>query len=76
MSKPNCYDCIHRGDLPGDCHVQCLHPGRKALNVEGNPRGIKRGWFFWPYNFDPVWLQACDGFTAKAADAGKEVENA
>jgi hypothetical protein len=25
-SKPNCYGCIYRGDVPGDAHSTCLHP--------------------------------------------------
>jgi len=24
--KPNCYECIHRGSLPGDAHSRCNHP--------------------------------------------------
>ena len=35
----------------------------KALNVSGDPHGIRNGWFFWPANFDPAWLRTCDGFT-------------
>lgn len=35
------------------------------LNVTGNPMGIRRGWFNWPFNFDPTWLVSCDGFEAK-----------
>lgn len=38
-----------------------------GLNVKGNPHGIKNGWFNWPFNFDPVWLESCDGFTGKEA---------
>lgn len=26
MTKPNCYNCKHRGDLPGDAHSCCRHP--------------------------------------------------
>lgn len=39
--------------------------GAKKLNIKGNPHGIKKGWFIWPVNFDPVWLENCDGFTQK-----------
>ena len=60
--KPNCYECIHQRTLPGDAHSQCAN--RKA-EVRGNPHGIKNGWFMWPYNFDPVWLESCNGFTQK-----------
>jgi len=38
-----------------------------GLNVKGHPTGVRRGWFNWPFNFDPVWLQSCDGFTSKEA---------
>jgi len=26
MDKPNCYQCKHRGNIPGDAHSCCLHP--------------------------------------------------
>jgi hypothetical protein len=31
-------------------------------NVKGAAHGIKKGWFNFPFNFDPVWLENCDGF--------------
>ncbi|MFA7521060.1 hypothetical protein [Shewanella sp.] len=33
-----------------------------GLNVTGNEHGRKSGWFNYPLNFDPVWLETCDGF--------------
>ena len=39
------------------------------LNIKGNPRGIENGWFNFPFNFDPVWLENCDGYVKK--DEGK-----
>ena len=36
---------------------------KTKLNVKGHPTGIKRGWFNWPMNFDPVWLEECNGFS-------------
>ena len=89
--RPDCYKCIHRGDLPGNAHSTCNHPdapvggnlssllsmlgGMKPppmpsgeLNVVGNPHGIMNGWFSWPYNFDPVWLESCDGFERKKGE--------
>ena len=89
MDKPNCYQCKHRGTVPGSVHSRCNHPANEAglgdplaniiaifagvgrvdpiqvdtgLNVKGNPHGIARGWFNHPWNFDPVWLESCDGF--------------
>jgi hypothetical protein len=32
------------------------------LHIKGNSHGIRNGWFCWPWNFDPVWLENCDGF--------------
>lgn len=26
MSKPNCYQCQYRGEVPGDTHSKCVHP--------------------------------------------------
>lgn len=92
--KPSCYECAHRGTLPGNTHSKCLHPkikdsaedplanvlgmlasvGRTSplplpeknpLNIKGSEHGIKKGWFNWPVNFDPVWLLNCDGFYPK-----------
>jgi hypothetical protein len=37
----------------------------QKLGIVGDPHGIKNGWFFWPFNFDPVWLRACNGFTPR-----------
>mgnify|MGYP001612209022 CR=1 FL=1 len=36
------------------------------LNIRGNPAGIRRGWFNFPFSFDPIWLDNCDGFESKA----------
>jgi hypothetical protein len=38
MSKPNCYECKHRGTVPGDAHSCCLHPdsGNNGGDYIGN----------------------------------------
>jgi hypothetical protein len=72
--KPNCHECIHRGEVPGDAHICCRHPKANIsflvgvgnpLGIKGNAHGIRHGWFMWPMNFDPVWLEACNGFEAR-----------
>lgn len=91
--KPNCYECKHRGTIPGDVHSRCNHPKIKkvmndpvaqilalfgsvgwsypatvaidGINVTGNEQGISKGWFNWPFNFDPTWLDTCDGWEEK-----------
>jgi hypothetical protein len=62
MTTPDCYKCKHRREVPGSAHSACNHPSPEKMKVEGNPTGIRRGWFMWPYNYDPCWLVACDGF--------------
>ncbi len=57
--KPDCYTCKHRQSLPGDCHSACANG---AARVKGKEHGIKHGWFFWPFNFDPIWLESCNGY--------------
>jgi len=39
-----------------------ISPAAQKLKIKGNEHGIKSGWFNWPVNFDPVWLENCDGF--------------
>ncbi len=34
MSKPNCYQCKHRRDLPGNCHSCCAHPAFDAVHAD------------------------------------------
>lgn len=84
--KPNCYECRHRGTVPGDAHSCCHHPevdkrgggdvftaivsmltgdmaqASAKLHIQANPHGVRNGWFMWPFNFDPVWLENCTGF--------------
>lgn len=64
-SKPDCYKCVHRLDVPGDAHSRC---NNHAAKVTANGHGCEMGWFRWPFNFDPVWLESCDGFSDKPED--------
>jgi len=89
--KANCYECKFRGNVPGDAHSCCKYPGNKtglfdyfspenrdnaeALKIRGNQHGVRSGWFIWPVNFDPVWLENCDGFVSKE-EKRKEEQNA
>ena len=63
-AKGKCYLCEHvrPTQVPYNCHMACLNT---TATVEGNPHGIKNGWFLWPSCFDPVWLLSCDGFRAR-----------
>jgi hypothetical protein len=34
--KANCYQCVYRGEIPGDAHSRCSHP---AVKQDDNPIG-------------------------------------
>lgn len=36
-----------------------------GLNVKLDPHGVRKGWANHPWNFDPVWVESCDGFTER-----------
>ena len=61
-ANQNCFNCQFSRTIPGNCHLMCTNGN---ANVIGASSGIRNGWFNWPYNFDPIWLRDCDGFTAK-----------
>lgn len=69
---PNCYKCVHRGELPGSCHSRCNNIEAK---VTADAHGVRSGWFMWPLNFDPVWLESCDGFSDDPADKKPPVKH-
>ena len=57
---------VHIDDNPFGALVDMLQgkamDAAKELNIKGNLAGIKNGWFMWPANFDPIWLENCDGW--------------
>lgn len=64
-----CYSCKHRRNIPGDCHSQCAKP---SARVTGNPHGYRMGWFFYPFNFDPVWkTNLCDNYETRGEKSGE-----
>ena len=38
---------------------------KTQLGIKASAHGIRSGWFNWPYDFDPVWLENCEGFEPK-----------
>jgi len=30
--------------------------------VRGEKHGEAMGWFWWPINYDPIWLEECDSW--------------
>lgn len=43
--------------------VPPMQAQREGIEVVGSEQGIRGGWFNHPWNFDPIWLLKCTGFT-------------
>jgi len=41
---------------------------KNPINVKVNEHGLKNGWGNFPYNFDPIWIQSCDGYRESEID--------
>ncbi len=76
----NCYECKHRRNLAGDCHSACaalpkeeqfkaafvcMMTGGYTGKIQGHLHGVQNGWFNWPMNFDPTWVEKCEYFEKK-----------
>ena len=59
----DCWKCKNKENVPGNCHIKCNKPDSK---MTGNAHGIKNGWFFYPFLFDPIWAtKKCCNFEEK-----------
>lgn len=63
-TKPDCNNCAHKKHIPGNTHIECSN---YIAKVTGDKTAMVKDYFFWPLNFDPVWLKSCDGFENKEA---------
>ena len=53
-----CQGCAYRRSIPGDCHNRCAFDWRQlpdAIPTTDSQRAMQRGWFSFPFNYDPVW---------------------
>jgi hypothetical protein len=58
--RNECYHCKHMREVPGNAHIKCAYPDSK---MRGDSHGIKNGWFFYPFLFDPVWkTESCNNY--------------
>lgn len=53
--KEECWDCVNRRPVAGSFHISCAKPD---FSIKANIVGVRKGWFFYPYNFDPVWKES------------------
>lgn len=42
-----------------------MAPSAFSDTVVANRHGIEKGWFMWPLDFDPVWIEKCALFEDK-----------
>lgn len=35
------------------------------FSIKFNTRAVRKGWFYFPFLFDPIWLKSCSGFIEK-----------
>lgn len=69
--KNECYQCVSHKKVPGNCHIGCGNPDP---NMQGDPHGVRNGWFFYPILFDPTWkAKLCSNFVS-VAPAGQAEE--
>lgn len=67
--RSECYSCVHHRKVPCNAHISCKKPSIDVLR-SGNAHGIKRGWFIYPYLYDPVWKESlCPNFEAAISPA-------
>lgn len=69
----SCHGCAHVRSHPHTHHVLCAKP---CATVTGSPHGIERGWFMYPFMFDPVWRTSECGNYEPAAEASPAVSHA
>ena len=61
-----CYSCVHKREVPGNAHIQCVKPDE---DMQGTRHGLRNGWFFYPLLFDPTWKEVmCKNYQSKESE--------
>jgi len=50
---------------PGLVAAKALNQMGKELNPRINLAAYKNQWFYWPYCYDPIFIESCSGFEKK-----------
>ncbi|PIT96492.1 hypothetical protein COT94_00080 [Candidatus Falkowbacteria bacterium CG10_big_fil_rev_8_21_14_0_10_37_14] len=75
-TKKSCYGCAYKQNVPGDAHIACSFNFKKAEKPlpQGDPHGIKNGWYSFPVNYDPNWMMTeCQAY-AEESDPEMTIE--
>ena len=51
-----CYGCKYRKDAFGSVHSTCTFRWNGKPTPKGDPYGVREGWYSFPLNYDPVWM--------------------
>lgn len=74
--KKTCYSCAYCGTIPGSCHASCTYAWSNDEKMPaGDTHGIKNGWYMFPFNYDPVWMDEECTAHAKETDPSKVVKD-
>ncbi len=65
LPADKCRSCKYMTTNGGTHHIGC---SKRNVLVSGSEHGIKNGWFEFPYNFDPIWLEECVSYRSKSFD--------
>lgn len=72
-----CDGCAYRKEIPGDAHSRCVFDWAQAPDAlvaiigDSSEHGRRRGWFTFPFNYDPIWGPDACPQRADEADAAK-----
>lgn len=47
----------------------------EKFEIRANAHGVRQGWFLWPFNFDPVWLENCNAYEKKGQANGEKKDD-
>jgi len=72
-TKSQCWRCAYKAAVPGSCHIRCVYNWAKSEHrpPRGKEYGIDSGWYYFPLNYDPVWM--IDGCQARADEREPEM---
>ena len=69
MKPSPCYACVHKIEIPGNCHIGCGNPDAKPKRQ----RWPGSGWY--PMKYDPNTVMDCGGFSDKPEDRKEQAKN-
>ncbi len=73
MSK--CHECAYKGDIPGDAHISCQFDW-KGPTPQGDLHGVRNGWYYFPFNYDPTWMiEECPNFATERDESRVAKQN-